>query len=368
MASTSRYSTWPAITASSDGSATKPSPSPALDFLTAVATTDVQQYDLDQIGMITMDDLRNMDEHMVGKDGFAVVELGQTKENHLVAVKRLRVSAKDIQTDFESHLRHICLELRILCREPLKTHPNIVDILGYCLSDIAGYEIPFLALVLEYSSEGSLKTFLKDAKNDLSFTVLLDLVAQVADGLGALHQCRICHGDVKTQNALVFKIEDAWTVKLSDLGESAIGQFDDQSVPVECGFGTLLLNAPELRNGMVQARDHFTIDDAIRTDIFSFGLLTWEVLKRGESYFDKSWSMDLDESNDVDQMEAYLERLPYNGLLLKACEYIQSSIFDAERKESLLCVFKKSLQDDPQKRFSMEEIRGHFETQNHSML
>ncbi|KUJ24438.1 uncharacterized protein LY89DRAFT_713292 [Mollisia scopiformis] len=367
MVSTSQYSTWPVITSSSNSSATKPAPSPALDFLTAVATTDVEEYDLHEIGMISMDDVRSMDERMVGKGGFAVVELGKTRENHLVAVKRLRVSARDIQADFESHLRRICLELRILSHEPLRTHPNIVDILGYCLSDIAGYEIPFLALVLEYSSEGNLKTFLKDARHDLPLTTLLALTAQVADGLGVLHQCKICHGDVKTQNALVFKSEDAWTVKLSDFGESTIGQFDDQSLSIECGFGTPLLNAPELRSGMVLARDLFTIEDAIRTDIFSFGLLTWEVLKRGESYFDKSWCIDLNGSNEIDQMEAYLQRLPHNGLLSKVCDYIQNSLVDTERVESVLCIFKKSLQDDPQKRFSMEEIRRHFEIQNHSM-
>jgi serine/threonine protein kinase len=365
MASTSQYSTWPIITVSSDTA--KPAPSPALNFVAAAASARLQHYDIGSLGIGNMDNIRKMDERMIGKGGFAVVELGKTIENDLVAVKRLRVSARNIQTDFESHLRHICLEARVLCHEPLRTHRNIVDILGYCLSSIAGYEIPFLALVLEYSSEGSLKHFLKNTGRDLPFEIVMDLAAQVADGLVALHQCKICHGDVKTQNALVFKDEEAWIVKISDFGQSIVGQIDECSVPVDCGPGTPLLHAPEIRNGILHAGDHFTIDDAIRTDIFSFGLLIWEILKRGESYFDRSWCVEMTKSTELDQMETYLEKLPHNGLLAKACDYIQKSLISPERKKILLPIFQKSLQDDSHKRSSMQEIRAHFERQIDTM-
>ena len=85
-----------------------------------------------------------------------------------------------------------------------------------------------MALVLEYSSEGTLKAFLCDNQNSLPITTLVDLATQVAAGLEALHRCNICHGDIKTQNVLVFRNGDTWTVKLSDFGGSIVGRYEKQ--------------------------------------------------------------------------------------------------------------------------------------------
>jgi serine/threonine protein kinase len=368
MASTSQLSTWPVITTSVDTSTTRPTYSPALNLLAAVATADIREYTLIEIGIRNMDNDHSMDKRQVGRGGFAVVELGNTDENRIVAVKRMRISGKDAQADFGNHLRHLCLELQILCHEPLKGHPNIINILGYCLSEIVGFEVPFLALVLEYSSEGTLKAFLCDNQYSLTITTLVDLAAQVAAGLEALHQCNICHGDIKTQNALVFRNEDTWTVKLSDFGGSVVGRSDDPSLPVERGFGTRLMNAPEIRSDMARTNAHFTIDDAIRTDVFSFGLLTWEVLKQGSSYCDKEWCAEVEGIIDVDEMEEYLEKLPHNGLLSKACDYVKSNLCGNETLELMLWTFQNSLQDDPTKRCSMKEIRERLESQNPPIL
>jgi serine/threonine protein kinase len=368
MASASQCSTWPVIPTSSNDSTTTPSPSTALDLIAAIATGDLREYTPHELGIHGMDNIRSMDDRTIGRGGLGVVEVGQTIENRLVAIKRLRTSAKDAQADFETHLRHICLEMRILCHEPLKSHPNILDIIGYCLSEVPGHQVPFLALVLEYSSEGSLKTFLSDHGEHLQTSTLVNMAAQVADGLGSLHKCSISHGDVKIQNALVFKNVDSWTVKLSDFGASAVGQIDDPSLAVGRGPGTRLLNAPEVRNNTASTGDHFTIDDAIRADIFSFGLLTWEILKRGESYFDKYWCMEWDENTEVDIMEEYLEMLPRNGLLSKACNYIQGNFVGTGIEKSMVTIFGNSLQDDPSERSSMEKIREYFGTQSLPIL
>lgn len=46
----------------------------------------------------------------------------------------------------------------------------------------------------------------------------MELAAQVARGLTALHSLKICHGDIKLQNMLVFIDGDRCSVKLSDFG------------------------------------------------------------------------------------------------------------------------------------------------------
>ncbi|PVI01282.1 hypothetical protein DM02DRAFT_706084 [Periconia macrospinosa] len=363
MSSTFQSSSWPVIATSIDTSVTQPTASPALDLLATIATADVQQYTLSDIGIYDMENVRSMDERQIGRGGFAVVELGTMKKNRVVAIKRMRISGKDMDADFGVHLRHLCLELRILCHEPLKQHPNVINIDGYCLSEVVGLKIPFLALVLEYSSEGHLNAFLRANQDRLSVTARMNLVAQVAEGLAALHQCNICHGDVKTQNALVFQTGDTWAVKISDFGNSIVGLADDHSSSVQRGFGTRLMDAPEIRDTTRSSDTHFSFQDAVRTDIFSFGLLLWEVLKQGSNYFEKEWCAQKG-SIDVDEMEEYLMKLPQNGLLCKACDYAKSSVHSTEISEMVLWTFRSSLQDDPMRRRSMKEIVEYLGSQN----
>ncbi|KAL8858283.1 MAG: hypothetical protein Q9178_005146 [Gyalolechia marmorata] len=364
MGSTSQLSTWSAIATSVGTSIVRPT-YPALDLFAAVVSTPhIWIYSLNDIGIKKVDLSHSMDERQVGMGGFAVVELGITEENHMVAVKRMRLSRKDVQADFENILRQFSLELRILCHNPLKDHPNIINLIGYRLEEVDGLEVPFLALGLEYSSEGTLKAFLRNNQHSLSVTTLMDLVFQVAKGLEALHRCNICHGDVKIQNALVFRNENVWTVKLSDFGGSIVGSSDDLSLPVRRCFGTRLMNAPEIRTDTATNAAHFTIDDAFRTDVFSFGLLVWEVLKQGSNYYDEQWCAGLEGSVDVDNMEEYLEKLPHNGLLSKACEYVRSEFCGYEVLGLMSWTLNSSLQDDSTKRRSIKEIREHLESQN----
>ena len=84
---------------------------PALDLLAAIATADIRAYFLGEIGSRdSMVDVRSQDERQIGQGGFAVVELGNTDDNGIVAVKRMRISGSDAQADFENLLRHSCLE------------------------------------------------------------------------------------------------------------------------------------------------------------------------------------------------------------------------------------------------------------------
>jgi serine/threonine protein kinase len=70
------------------------------------------------------------------------------------------------------------------------------------------YRYQSVSFVLEYTPYGTLKEFLK-GHNELTERELIFLSAQVAHGLEALHRCKICHGDIKTQNVLVFRVDDA---------------------------------------------------------------------------------------------------------------------------------------------------------------
>jgi serine/threonine protein kinase len=341
MSSLSWLSSWASkVSLAESAKATHPV-STALDLLVSIATADVEIYSPGVLGILRLED------RTVGKGGFAVVERGRTIHNQLVAVKKgilpFPISLENTQGGFDKHLRKLCLELRILSHAPLKSHPNILDVIGICLSEDSGH--PSLSLVLEYSAKGDLKSFLMQDGGGLSSATLVSLVRQVADGLEALHDAKVCHGDVKTRNVLVIQKEETLMMKISDFGESVVALANDTSLPVELGYGTRFYNAPELRTPFSRGTFSFTIDAALSTDVYSFGLLAWEVLQKGQPYFDRSWIRGCSlQSGIEDQMEAYLDGLPQGGLLQHALNYLTESSF----------------QDDPGRRCTIHKLGMHL--------
>ena len=339
-------SNWDISTSGLGAAASCPPSSTSLNFLVAITTANLRFYTAAVLR------LTRLEIPTIGTGGYATVEVGRMANNQLVAVKRSRILSQPLATDhgnaFRKHLDQLCLELRILSHTKLRKHSNILNILGLCVDEHTGQ--PSLSLVLEYSSLGSLSSFLRDRQGSISASDHVDLAFQTAQGLAALHELQICHGDVKTQNILVFLEEEKWIVKLSDFGQSTIAVRDSPSTTVECKIGTRLLNAPEIRNGLAMNDPSFDIDAAMRTDIFSFGLMIWEVLKNGRSFFDRSWMITGTDKTDVEQMEAYLNSLPPNGVYHYSLAFLDSLDLDIPNQGRLSAVFECSLQDEPQRR------------------
>jgi serine/threonine protein kinase len=356
----STAATWPFFTTASGSEHGEAQSSIALDFLVGIATAGVRIYS--SPAALGIDGkLQNL---TVGRGGSFLVQKGETGNGKVVAVKQAVPSTTGLRRNdrdgFESYLHRVCLELRILTHGQIKTHVNIVDLVGLCWAEHSGR--PYLGLVLEFSPYGTLKTFLQDHIH-LSDTALTSLAAQVAAGLEVLHKHKICHGDVKTLNALVFQTEDEEPirVKISDFSEALIDTGSTSARRVECRWGTRLLNAPEIRTGAAARDETYGIDAAILTDVYSFGLLLWETLKHGQSYFDKHWFATDTRNMNVDSMEELLESLPCNGLLDKASQFARQRLVDTAMIDCILQVFHGSIQDDPQRRISMTEIRTMLE-------
>jgi serine/threonine protein kinase len=104
---------------------------------------------------------------------------------------------------FERSFGQFTREPRILGNRKLREHPNILNVIGICIDEI--HIAPAPAVVLEYSSQGKLKSFLNRLGDDLTVEKWMDLVLHAARGLEALHQLKVCHADVKLENALVFR-------------------------------------------------------------------------------------------------------------------------------------------------------------------
>lgn len=130
--------------------------------------------------------------------------------------------------------------------------------------------------------------------------------------------------------------------------------------------GSGLYNAPEIRR-----RDAVITSDLLPfCETFSFGLLVWELLMDGESFFDRGWLSHLTSvcpsspSTDSPRIR-FLERLPRNSLLDKALAYLHSctSLLPIPRSVFAL-VFEHSLKDHSSLRSDMSEIAAMLDVED----
>ena len=117
-------------------------------------------------------------------------------------------------------------------------------------------------IVMEYV-EGHCLTEL--AKAGLSLRRILDLAVQITEGLAAAHKSGIVHRDVKSENITV---TPDGTVKIMDFGLAKL-KGATQVTGAGTTLGTVAYMSPEQAKG---------VEVDARTDIFSFGVVLYELL------------------------------------------------------------------------------------------
>ena len=328
--------------------------SPALNLIAAFASAGLELYNptslrIDRYGTA-----------VVGRGQYSVVDIGQTYYGQQVAVKRSRLLRHPLPEDeehaFEDSLNQISLELCILSHELLKNHANIVKLLGACIDNNS--QLPSLGVVVEFSSFGTLRSFLQAHESTILWDSCFDLAHQVISGLDELHQLRICHGDVKMENTLVFNESGKWIVKLSDFGQSVVAAQDDPNALSGFPYGTPLYNAREVRNHTVFEANSFGMNDALATDIFSFGLLAWEILKKGECFFERSWITSDGALPHLENMLSHIEVLA-PGVLLELClAFVARLGLQSDKHKRICAVFAACLPDLPDKRKTSSTVKA----------
>ncbi|XP_060648128.1 dual specificity protein kinase pyk3-like isoform X2 [Drosophila nasuta] len=169
---------------------------------------------------------------------------------------RAEVSVKISLQDFEiDHLR----EIRNLTKFK---HANIVALNGI-------YRKESIGLIFEYSGCGSLYDYLHKKVAEVAFIEKLDWMLQCANGMEYLHIRKIIHRDLKTQNLLLF--DDFRILKICDFNTAK--QFVTSNTEID---GTVCYMAPEVCG----ANGQFTE----KCDVFSFGVIFWEVLSEKKPF------------------------------------------------------------------------------------
>ncbi|XP_072308143.1 mitogen-activated protein kinase kinase kinase 12-like isoform X1 [Eucyclogobius newberryi] len=202
------------------------------------------KHGLDEAWEIPFEEISDL--QWVGSGAQGAVFLGKLYGQE-VAVKKVRnIKETDIK-----HLRKL-------------KHPNIITFKGICT------QAPCYCIIMEYCAQGQLYEVLR-AGRKIHPSLLMDWAMAIAGGMNYLHLHKIIHRDLKSPNILI-TYDDA--VKISDFGTSK--ELSDKSTKMSFA-GTVAWMAPEvIRNEPVSEK----------VDIWSFGVVLWEMLTGEVPYKD----------------------------------------------------------------------------------
>ncbi|KAL6078949.1 Dual specificity protein kinase [Balamuthia mandrillaris] len=179
-----------------------------------------------------------------------------------VAVKIPRIGPNGLT---QQELSNWITEMEVMSRN---YHPNILLYMGTCVKN------DNLMIVMELL-DSDLHKLLHESKVALSLFERVKMCKDVALGMNWLHMTEptIIHRDLKTSNLLVEKIDSRYKVKIADFGVALIkgkeAKISEQDSPF---LGTILTTAPEILTGEGTYNE--------KTDVYSFGLILWEITTR----------------------------------------------------------------------------------------
>ena len=255
-------------------------------------------------------------------------------------------------------------EVSILTHPPIKSLDYIVRLLAYGYNEdpISGVDRPFL--VVEYSEYGSLRTYLHryyEARMHQyrpSYLQLHEFSLNVASGLEMLHRSKIVHGDVKLENVLVYDSDGIQNIaKLTDFG-AALFEQDSAYVDTYEYHGTAKYNAPEIEGRVgeqIQRKTDGKLPIALcyKADVYSFGLLLWEIWKEGRDFLESDWIAP--DANGIKDPLRFLDEVcgrEIDGMLTRALSYCSENLSILRNEDQkMLAAFRESVQlslrDDP---------------------
>ena len=191
-------------------------------------------------------------------------EVYRARDTRLERTVALKILPSELVTTPSSRIERFRHEARVIARI---THPNI------CTLHDVGEDGPAIFLVMEYVDGTTLARRLEDGPLPLPFAIRTAI--GIADALDHAHRHGVVHRDIKPSNVMLTRD----SVKLLDFGLAKLKERDEE-VPVDATqsarlteVGTIVGTLPYMAPEQIEGRD---VD--ARTDIFSFGVLLYEMV------------------------------------------------------------------------------------------
>ena len=162
----------------------------------------------------------------------------------------------DLVKQFEKEVESLCL----------LNHRNIVNVKGASIFEP-------LSVVTNYIDGYSLSTIIKNQKQDkINFYERLIYAKQIAEGIEYLHQNNIVFNGLKPSNVIVTHRNE---IILRDFGLHCIKNYNRKNKSLD--YDTAKYIAPEQLRSPIE-------EHTISEDVYSFGILLWELFSGQDAY------------------------------------------------------------------------------------
>lgn len=193
-------------------------------------------------------------EELVGHGGFSFVYRAvRLSDGETVALKLPRTSKRD-DVDFEKYWFREAGALRAI------SHPNIVKLIDLNSHDGQIY------LVMEFVNGPTLSQWLLDNKTTITNRQMVEIMYRLTQGLGAVHQARHLHLDLKPSNILM----DGENPRITDFGFARRTHAEGHASLSAPGGGTAAYMSPEQIRGDIKI--------GVASDIYSLGVVYYQIL------------------------------------------------------------------------------------------
>jgi serine/threonine protein kinase len=197
------------------------------------------------------------------------------------SIDRKGQTTSSTQVDESIKLAAITREIQVLAHIPLRSHPNIIRLLGNAFEEIQGSQGTSAKispiLIMEFADRGNLEDYLSsETAKSWPYKIREEISKDVAHGMEALHKCKIIWGDCKPANILLFRDESSsggYRAKINDFGAAILNCHPNSKLHAS----TRPWNAPNC--GSKQG-----LEELLRTDIYSFGLVVSAIMSNGRQF------------------------------------------------------------------------------------